>query len=54
MNKDRGNFGHIVGNLIAMAAVILIFSGGEFSGKKTTGGDGDDLDLPPIATPDPI
>lgn len=50
MNKDSGIFGLIVGSLFAIAAVILIFSGGEFSGKKTHGGD---QDLPPIVTPDP-
>lgn len=50
MDKESGNFGLIVGSLFAMAAVILIFSGGEFSGKKTIGGD---QDLPPIATPNP-
>jgi hypothetical protein len=49
MKKDNGTFGIILGGLVALAAVIFIFSGGELGGKKTI--DGDD-DLPPIATAD--
>ena len=49
MNQDNGTFGLIVGGLVALAAVIFIFGGGEFGGKKTVEGD---QDLPPIATPD--
>jgi hypothetical protein len=49
MNHDNGTFGIIVGGLVALAAVIFIFSGGELGGKKTI--DSDD-DLPPIATAD--
>ena len=47
MNKDNGFFGIIVGGIVALAAAILIFSGGELGGKKTVAGD---QDLPPIAT----
>ncbi|HEY4981453.1 MAG TPA: hypothetical protein VII24_05795 [Pseudolabrys sp.] len=47
MNKDNGFFGIIVGGIVALAAAIFIFSGGELGGKKTVAGD---QDLPPIAT----
>ena len=49
MNKDNGFFGIIVGGIVALAAAIFIFSGGELGGKKTVAGD---QDLPPIATTD--
>jgi hypothetical protein len=49
MNKDKGFFGLIVGGIVAVAAAIFIFSGGELGGKKTVDGD---QDLPPIATTD--
>ncbi len=49
MNRNNGNFGLIVGSLVALAAVIFIFSGGELGGKKTVDGD---EDLPPIASTD--
>ena len=47
MNQDNGAFGLIVGGIVALAAVIFIFSGGELGGKKTVESD---RDLPPIAT----
>jgi hypothetical protein len=50
MKQDNGTFGIIVGGLVALAAVIFIFSGGELGGKKTVEGD---QDLPPIATANP-
>jgi len=47
-HKDsNGSFGLIVGGIVALAAAIFIFSGGELGGKKTVEGD---EDLPPIAT----
>jgi hypothetical protein len=49
MNKDNGFFGIIIGGIVALAAAIFIFSGGELSGKKTVEGD---QDLPPIAAVD--
>ena len=49
MNKDNGTFGIIVGGVVALAAAIFIFSGGELGGKKTVEGD---QDLPPIASTD--
>ena len=49
MQQDNGTFGIIVGGLVALAAVIFIFSGGELGGKKTIESDDD---LPPIATAD--
>jgi hypothetical protein len=50
MKQDNGTFGIIVGGLVALAAVIFIFTGGELGGKKTVEGD---QDLPPIATANP-
>ena len=47
MNKDNRFFGLIVGGIVALAAVIFIFSGGDLGGKKTVEGD---QDLPPIAS----
>jgi hypothetical protein len=49
MKQDNGTFGLIVGGLVALAAVVFIFSGGELGGKKTIEGD---QDLPPIASAD--
>ena len=49
MDQDNGFFGLIVGGIVALAAAIFIFSGGDFGGKKTIEGD---QDLPPIATAD--
>ena len=49
MKNENGTFGIIVGGLVALAAVIFIFSGGALGGKKTIEGD---QDLPPIANAD--
>ena len=49
MKTDSGFFGILIGGIVAAAAVIFIFSGGELGGKKTVEGD---QDLPPIATAD--
>ena len=49
MNTDNGFFGIIIGGIVAVAAAIFIFSGGELGGKKSVEGD---QDLPPIATAD--
>ena len=49
MNQDNGTFGLIIGGLVALAAVVFIFSGGELGGKIVINGD---QDLPPIATAD--
>ena len=49
MKEDNGTFGIIVGGLVALAAVILIFGGGELGGKTVINGD---QDLPPIASAD--
>ena len=46
-NKDNGFFGLIVGGIVALAAAVFIFSGGDLGGKKTVEGD---RDLPPIAS----
>jgi hypothetical protein len=45
--SDTGTFGLILGGIVALAAVIFIFSGGTLGGKTTVNGD---ADLPPIAT----
>ena len=45
-NKNYGMFGVVVGGIVAVAAVMFIFSGGELGGKKTVEGD---QDLPPVA-----
>ena len=47
MNTDNRFFGIVIGCIVAVAAVIFIFSGGELGGKKTVEGDDD---LPPIAS----
>ena len=49
MNKEFGTFSLVIGGIVALAAALFIFSGGEFGGKKTVVGD---EDLPPIATTD--
>jgi hypothetical protein len=48
VKNDRGAFGLIIGAIVALAAMLFIFSGGELGGKKTVQGD---KDLPPIANP---
>jgi hypothetical protein len=47
MKTENGTFGIVIGGIVALAAAIFIFSGGELGGKKTVEGD---QDLPPIAT----
>ena len=47
MKNDTGTFGLIVGGLVALAAVLFIFSGGTLGGKTTVNGD---EDLPPVST----
>jgi hypothetical protein len=49
MNKDYGSFGLVIGAIVAVAAALFIFTGGELGGKKTVEGD---QDLPPIAAVD--
>jgi hypothetical protein len=49
MKTENGTFGLIIGGIVALAAMIFIFSGGELGGKKTVEGD---QDLPPLATTD--
>ncbi|HEY1474335.1 MAG TPA: hypothetical protein VGF53_09660 [Pseudolabrys sp.] len=49
MQQDNGTFGLIVGGIVAMAAIVFIFSGGELGGKTVVNGD---QDLPPIASAD--
>jgi hypothetical protein len=47
MNKDTGLFRLVVGGIVALAAAVFIFSGGEFGGKKSIESD---RDLPPVTT----
>jgi hypothetical protein len=49
MKKDNGSFGLIIGGIVALAAVMFIYSGGTLGGKKIVEGD---QDLPPIASSD--
>ena len=49
MKQDNGAFGLIISGIVALAAVIFIFSGGELGGKTVINGD---HDLPPIASAD--
>jgi hypothetical protein len=49
MKTENGTFGILIGGIVALAAAIFIFSGGELGGKKTVEGD---QDLPPIASAD--
>ena len=49
MKKDNGSFGLLIGGIVALAAVMFIYSGGTLGGKKIVEGD---QDLPPIASSD--
>jgi len=49
MKNENGFFGLVVGGVVALAALLFIFSGGTLGGKTTVEGD---QDLPPIATAD--
>jgi len=46
---DNGMFGIVVGSIVALVAMLFIFSGGSLGGKTTIEGD---QDLPPIANSD--
>jgi hypothetical protein len=46
MKNETGTFGLILGGIVALAAMVFIFSGGVFGGKTVVNGD---QDLPPIA-----
>ena len=46
MKNGTGLFGIILGGIVAVAALLFIFSGGSLGGKTTVEGD---QDLPPIA-----
>jgi hypothetical protein len=50
MKNENGTFGIIIGEIVAIAAIAFILSGGEMGGKKTIEGD---QDLPPIAGSNP-
>ena len=43
---NNGAFGLLIGGILAIAAAMFIFSGGELGGKTVVNGD---QDLPPIA-----
>ena len=46
MKNGTGLLGIILGGIVAVAALLFIFSGGSLGGKTTVEGD---RDLPPIA-----
>lgn len=46
MKNDGGKFGLVLGGIVALAAMMFIFSGGWLGGKTTIEGD---QDLPPVA-----
>jgi len=46
MKSDRGKFGVVLSGIVALAAIVFIFSGGWLGGKTTIEGD---QDLPPVA-----
>lgn len=46
MQYNTGTFGLILGGVVALAAMIFIFSGGALGGKTTVNGD---EDLAPVA-----
>jgi hypothetical protein len=50
MKNETRTWGLILGGLVALAAVLFIFSDGSLGGKTTVSGD---RDLPPIATAEP-
>lgn len=49
MKNETGRFGIVVGGIVALVALLFIFSGGSLGGKTTVEGD---QDLPPIANTD--
>jgi hypothetical protein len=46
MKNETGRFGMVLGGIVALVAILFIFSGGSLGGKTTVEGD---QDLPPIA-----
>jgi hypothetical protein len=46
MKSETGKLGLVVGSIVALVALVFIFSGGSLGGKTTIEGD---QDLPPIA-----
>ena len=48
--ESTGKLGLFLGSLVAIAAVLILLSGGEHLGKQSVRGDDD---LPPVATARP-
>jgi len=46
MKSVEGKFGLVLGGIVALMAIMFIFSGGWLGGKTTIEGD---QDLPPVA-----
>jgi hypothetical protein len=46
MTNETGKLGMVLGGIVALVAILFIFSGGSLGGKTTVEGD---QDLPPIA-----
>jgi hypothetical protein len=49
MKNETGKLGMVLGGIVALVAILFIFSGGSLGGKTTVEGD---QDLPPIANSD--
>ena len=49
MKTETGKLGMVLGGIVALVAILFIFSGGSLGGKTTVEGD---QDLPPIANSD--
>jgi hypothetical protein len=49
MKHETGKLGMVLGGIVALVAILFIFSGGSLGGKTTVEGD---QDLPPIANSD--
>jgi hypothetical protein len=47
---SNGFFGAVLGGLVALAALLMVLSGGSLGGKQTVSGD---ADLPPVTSPAP-
>lgn len=47
MQNNTGQFGLILGAVVALVAAVFILGGGDFGGKKTIESD---ADLPPVTT----
>ncbi len=49
-NGSGGFFGAVLGNVVALAALAMVLTGGSLGGKQTVSSA---ADLPPVASPPP-